>query len=140
MFAIHPSFTLQLSDLSWFLLASLASFSCFQNVSLREICDLINKMKTTASSLDVIPSEIIKAPFSEIGTSIQSLINLSLTAGVVPKYFKHALVQPLLKKQGLEEGCRDNYRPVSKLSFLSKRLEKVVYSQLISFLNEAKLT
>ncbi len=97
-------------------------------------------MKTTASSLDVIPSEIIKASFSEIGTSIQLLINSSLTAGVVPKCFKHAVVQPLLKKQGLEEGCLDNYRPVSKLSFLSKLLEKVVYSQLISFLNEAKLT
>ncbi len=79
--------------------------------------------------------KIIKASFSEIGTSIQSLINSSLTAGVVPKCFKHAVVQPLLKKQGLEEGCLKNYQPVSKLSFLSKLLEKVVYSQLISFLN-----
>ncbi len=50
--AIHSSFTLQLSDLSLFSLASPASFSCFQNVSLRELCDLVNKMKTTASSLD----------------------------------------------------------------------------------------
>lgn len=47
----------------------------------------------------------------------------------------------MLKKQGLDENCLDdNYRPVSKLSFLSKLLEKVVYSQLISFLNAAKLT
>lgn len=95
--AIHSSFTLQLSDLSLFLLASPASFSCFQNVSLRELCDLVNKMKTTASSLDVIPSEIIRASFTEIGTAIQSLINSSLAAGVVPKCFKHAVVQPLLK-------------------------------------------
>lgn len=81
--AIHSSFTLQSSDLSLFSLAGPASFSCFQNVSLRELCDLVNKMKKTASSLDVIPSKIIKASFSEIGTSIQSLINLSLNAGLV---------------------------------------------------------
>lgn len=43
--AIRSSFVLQSSDLSLFSLASPASLSCFQSVSLRELCDLVNKMK-----------------------------------------------------------------------------------------------
>ncbi len=67
------------------------------------------------------------------------LVNSSSDTGVVPNCFKHTVVQPLLKKQGLDEGCFNNFRPVSKLSFLSKLLEKVVQLQLITFLNTANL-
>lgn len=47
--------------------------------------------------------------------------------GVVLNYLQHAVVQPLLKKPGLDESCLNNF--VSKLSFLSNLLEKVVWSQ-----------
>ncbi len=86
-----------------------------------ELSDLVNKMKTTNSSLNVVPPEILKAAFPVIGPSVQVLVNSSLDTGVVPNCFKHAIVQPLLKKQGLDEGCFNNFRPVSKSSFLSKK-------------------
>lgn len=135
MTAIRSSFTLQFSDLTPISLATPVCFYRFQHVSLKDLGDLVNRMKITTTSLDILPSEIIKATFSEIGPSVQVLSNSSLDAGLVLNYFKHAVVQPLLKKQGLDEDCLNNYRPVSKLSFLSKLLEKVVQSQLILFLN-----
>lgn len=46
--------------------------------------------------------------------------------------FKQALVQILLKKPNLDTSICNNFRPISKLSFISKILEKVV---LESFLN-----
>jgi len=65
-----------------------------------------------------------------------SIINSSLVSGIVPSYFKHATVQPLLKKPNLDPKCFNNYRPISKLPFISKVLEKVVFNQLSSYLKE----
>ena len=39
---------------------------------------------------------------------------------------------PLIKKPGLDAEILKNYRPVSKLSFLSKVIEKVIASRIIS--------
>lgn len=58
------------------------------------------------------------------------LINRNLTSGVVLISFKHASVQPLLKKNSV----LSNYHPTSKLTFLSKVREKVALSQLQAFL------
>ncbi len=139
MSAICLSFTSQFSDLSLNLPGSLYLFCHFQHVFLMELSDLINKIKTINSSLNAVPPEVIKAAFPVIGPSIQVLINSSLGTGVVPICFKHAVVQPLLKKQGLDKSCFNNFRPVSKLSFLSKLLEKFVQLQLITVLNTANL-
>ena len=49
--------------------------------------------------------------------------------------FKHAVVQPLLKKSTLDHNNLKNYRPVSNLSFLSKVTEKLVLRQLFPYLN-----
>ena len=57
-------------------------------------------------------------------------------SGRVPTYFKQAVVQPLLKKPNLDATVLSNYRPISKLPFISKILEKIVASQLLTILNE----
>lgn len=64
-----------------------------------ELCDLVNKIKTTTSSLDVVSSEIIKAVFPVISPSVQVLTDSSLATGVIPNCFKHAVIQPLLKEK-----------------------------------------
>ncbi len=48
-------------------------------------------------------------------------------------------MQPLLKKPTLDSSVLDNYRPISKLPFLAKLLEKVVLNQLSTFLNGNKI-
>lgn len=66
---------------------------------------------------------------------ITHLINLSLSEGVCPSALKCALVSPLLKKPSLCKDDMKNYRPVSNLSFISKLLEKVVATQINSFID-----
>ena len=61
-------------------------------------------------------------------------MNCSLQEGIFPTAFKTALVKPRLKKNDLDAMDPNNYRPVSNLSFLSKILEKVVFSQLNDFI------
>ena len=47
---------------------------------------------------------------------------------------KMATVVPLLKKDNLDVTELKNYRPVSNLSFISKLLERVVFKQLMEYL------
>ncbi len=47
-----------------------------------------------------------------------------------------AIIKPLIKKTQLDPKDLVNYRPISNLPFLSKILEKVVSSQLYSFLEK----
>ena len=54
-----------------------------------------------------------------------------MLSGVVPREFKQALVNPLIKKQTLCKNYLKNYHPISNLSFLSvKILENVVANRL----------
>lgn len=69
-----------------------------------------------------------------IGSHVEEIINSSLSSGVVPAFCKKAVTEPLIKKAGLESTNVSNYRPISKLPFLSKILEKFVFLQLQSFL------
>ena len=55
----------------------------------------------------------------------------SLETSVVQKSFKRALINPLVKKAGVDWKEWSNFHPVSNLPFLSKNLEKVVLRRLI---------
>ncbi len=51
----------------------------------------------------------------------------------MPTSLKKAIINPLLKKLGMEL-IKKNYRPVSNLAFISKLIKKAVASQLIEHL------
>ena len=76
--------------------------------------------------LDPIPSTLLKKCKFALFPTITNIINLSLALGVFPDQFKSCSVHPLLKKPNCDKDDLSNYRPISHLSFLSKRLERVV--------------
>ena len=94
---------------------------------------LISQMKPATCSLDFIPTKFLKEVIDTVGPSILMIVNSSLKSGIFPHSFKHAAVQPLLKKPNLDPSILNNFRPISKLPFLSKVLEKVVSAQLLCF-------
>ena len=61
---------------------------------------------------------------------VTSIINSSLRSGVVPTYFKTAVLTPIIKNQSLDPQQLQSYRPVSNLPFLSNVLETAVAQQL----------
>ncbi len=65
-----------------------------------------------------------------------NIINSSLSLCHVPKLFQLVVIKPLIKKPQLDPSELANYRPISKLLFMSKILEKVVSAQLCSFLQK----
>ena len=62
-----------------------------------------------------------------------------MSDGFLPVSRRRAFVVPILKKDGLEAGDVKNYRPISNLTFISKLIERLVYSQLFNFLEQHRL-
>lgn len=112
-----------------------ASFDYFQPVSFSLLNEIVNNLKPSKCSLDIIPPRLLKDVFDTVGMCLHSIVNSSLQSGSVPPDFKHAVVEPILKKQNLDPTVLSNYRPISKLPFPSKVLEKVVLLQLQTFLD-----
>uniref|UniRef100_A0A3B3HT18 Reverse transcriptase domain-containing protein n=1 Tax=Oryzias latipes TaxID=8090 RepID=A0A3B3HT18_ORYLA len=108
----------------------------FEHVSLSYLEKLISQMKPSGSPNDPVPPRLFKEVFPTLAPYVLDLINGSLIHGSVPSCFKHAVVTPLIKKPGLDSSILSNFRPISKLPFLSKVLEKIVYCQLTTFLEE----
>ena len=65
---------------------------------------------------------------------LTNLINLSFVKGVFPNVLKTAQVLPTFKKRDIIE--KNNYRPISLISNVSKTLEKLMYKRLYSLLEE----
>ena len=60
---------------------------------------------------------------------LKIMINLSLDSGEFADDWKCGLINPILKKPGLDLLYK-NYRPVSNLQYVSKLTEKVVFNQV----------
>ena len=86
-----------------------------------------------------MPTHLLFNCIDSIIDSITAIINDSLCSGTVPSCFKHAIVSPLIKKQGADAEVLKNYRPVSNLPFISKILEKVVAFQIHAYLERFQL-
>lgn len=90
----------------------------------------------TGSPNEAVSPRLFKEVFPNVGPSVTAVANSSLSSSVVPELFKHAVVQPLIKKPGLDSTVLSNFRPISKLPFLSNTLENKVHIQLMAFLDE----
>src|SRR5208282_637720 len=91
---------------------------------------ILRRMPPKSSPLDVIPCLLLKSCADIIAPIIARLANLSFVEGRFPSRYKSALVQPLLKKPGLDGTTTANYRPLSNLSTVSKILERLSQMQL----------
>jgi len=60
---------------------------------------------------------------------LTQIINLSLESGTFADNWRCALVNPLLKKPGLDLVFK-NYRPVSNLQYVLKLTERAVFNQV----------
>ena len=94
-------------------------------------------MKNKSSHINTYPVKILKLISDIVSPILSIIIGKSLRDGVFPASFKKARVVPLHKG-----GCTSdvsNYRPVSVLPMMSKIFERVVFNQLIDFLDKYNL-
>jgi len=106
----------------------------FENTSQEEIIDIINSLDESKSSGPCnIPIKIIKISKNLIAKSLSDICNKSFNDGIFPDANKIAKIIPIHKKGSKNDT--NNYRPISLLSILSKIMEKVISTRLISFMS-----
>ena len=110
------------------------NLSIFSEVKEADISHIMMHSPAKSCSLDPIPTHVL-LKCESIVSPLTKLINLSLSTGVVPNSFKHALVTPLIKNAKLESNLMSSYRPISNLMYTSKLLERCVAKQLNSYLS-----
>lgn len=100
-----------------------------------EVVRQLKRIKpNSATGPDQIPARILHECATELGPSLSSLFQTSLSVGAIPEEWKHANVVPIYKT-----GSRNqisNYRPISLTSIVCKVMEKVVSKQLLDHLRE----
>ena len=116
-----------------------ATFSSFEKVSQLTVKEYILNSAPKSCELDPIHSKLLIECLDYILPSLTDLFNSSLASGISPQCLKSALVTPILKKRCLDHNDLNNYRPVSNLCFIAKILEKLVLSQVSSYLNSHNL-
>src|SRR5262249_47987507 len=92
---------------------------------------------STATGPDNIPATVLINCASELCGPLARLFQLSFDRGIVHAGWKTASVTPVFKK-----GCRmsaDNYRPISLLPIISKVMERILNSFLVSHLETNNL-
>ncbi len=111
-------------------------FHSFSTIREEELYKLVKSAKPTTCMLDPTPSKLLKEVLPEVIDPLLAIINSSLSLGYVPKTFKLAAIEPLIKKTQLDHKDLVNYRLISNLPFLSKIPESVASSQLYSFIEK----
>ena len=101
-----------------------------QNV--REVLMTIPDKKACGN--DNLSVTLLKPVVEFILKPLVYLINLSLTTGEVPLSLKSARVIPIYKSG--KRTDMTNYRPISILPVITKIVEKLVFNQLYTFLND----
>ena len=102
----------------------------FRPLSEGDVRKLIEGFPEKTCILDFMPTSLVINCIGVLLPVITKIINLSLESGSFASNWKCALVNPLLKKSGLDLVLK-NYRPVSNLQFVSNILtERAVFNRL----------
>ena len=94
---------------------------------------LFSGLKENKASLSV-PNKLIKLSSGQLSTSFTEIYNESILSGEFPEIFKISKVTPIFKSGSISE--LGNYRPIAVISPFGKVLERLVYDQLLSYLEK----
>ena len=103
-----------------------------------EISAMFSKIDSSKScGPNSISSNLLKNHAKAFFSPVKDMINSSFTEGSFPNILKIAQVCTVFKKG--ERELRENYRPISLLSNLSKLFERAMHSRVYSFLESSGL-
>ena len=105
----------------------------FQDVSERDVIEVVKSLKSNAVGVDEISSYFVKLSIVQSAAAIADIVNTSFRYNTFPERWKKAIIIAIPKITTPIEPT--DYRPISLLSVLSKILEKLVAKQMIQYLN-----
>ena len=112
--------------------------STFDPTTIDEISEILKDTGFKSSSIDPLPSSLLKENADLFLPILCDIVNASLASGSIDGA-KLANITPLIKGQGLDNSQFKNYRPISNLSFVGKLIERVVHRRLNDHLSSHNL-
>lgn len=109
----------------------------FTLVAEEDILASLNSIKSGAIGIDGISISMLRLCLPFCLGPLTHIVNVSLESGTVPDLWKMALVTPIPKVNN--PTSINELRPISILPTLSKILEKIVKSQIVSFLEQVNI-
>lgn len=109
-----------------------ASFE-FRGVSISEVKHCIRELNNCTDEFFMNAEVMLDAIFV-IGQQIVEIINDSFATGIFPETLKKSTITPIPKINGTI--MIDEFRPINMLPCIEKVIEKMAYSQLISYVNK----
>jgi hypothetical protein len=101
----------------------------------QEVDSIISNLKSeSAPGWDGIPTKFIKMVKPLVISIITHLANLCFGKGIFPPLLKKSIVTPVFKSG--DKIDINNYRPISVLSVISKIIERIINSRLITYLEK----
>ena len=98
-------------------------FESIPLVTPAEVQKLLTSIPSESCKLDFILTSLLKSFSNVFSELICTLANLSFVEGCFPAIFKQAIVNPLIKKPGLDKSEPSNFCPISNLKNIWKLLE-----------------
>ena len=92
----------------------------------KEMWKLLTSSLRKHSSPDPLPTWLLKKVSEDVSGLPAAIYNKLLPERLVPECFKLAVVTPLLKKEELDTDYLSNFRKISNISSISKRLKWMV--------------
>ena len=104
--------------------------------------DLIDKVisnlkNSKSSGLDNIDTYILKLIKPSIVPAVTHIVNLSIQTSTFPSKWKYSKIIPLHKKD--DPLSPKNYRPVALIPVVSKVLERVIFLQMVKYMERNSL-
>ena len=94
-----------------------------------EIFKLLDKLRPTATGLDLIPAWFLHLAAPVLCKPLSRLFNLSLSTGIVPSQWKQAYIQPVPKVPA--PTTHADFRPISITPVLTRIFEKIIVRRYI---------
>ena len=102
-------------------------------VTQTQVSTLFAGLKENKASL-IVPNKLIKLATKQLSAPFTEIYNELILSGEFPEIFKKSKVTPIFKSGSVSE--LGNYRPIGVISPFSKVLERLVYNQLVSYLQK----
>ena len=107
----------------------------FQKIDVNNICKRLSKLVSNkATGHDGVPPKLLKAGAKVLCYPLLHLVNKCIEQSIFPSSLKKAEITPIFKKGDCLQ--KENYRPVSVLSCISKIFEGVLVDQLSQYFED----
>ena len=137
---LNSQFTFPKEDRSSPTLTTKKKFGSISDITIMEegVTKLLKNVKISkASSLDNIPSVILKNCAHELSPALSSIFQQSLNTGDLPNDWRNATIAPVFKKGDWHMPA--NYRPVSLTTVCCKLLEHFICRHMMIHLEDNKI-